>query len=158
MLKRPIAPCLWYDSEAEEAAKLYVSIFPDSKIKDITRYGKEGFEIHGQPEGKVLTVEYELNGQPFTNLNGGPIFKFNESVSFQIFCETQEEIDHYWYKLIADGGKESECGWLKDKFGASWQVTPIILEELLKEPARAGRVTNAFLKMRKFDIEALLKA
>lgn len=158
MLKKPITPCLWYDRGAEEAANLYVSIFPNSKIKGATRFGKEGFEIHGMPEGTVQTIDFELNGQPFTALNGGPMFKFSEAVSFQIVCETQEEIDHYWYKLTANGGEESQCGWLKDKFGVSWQVYPAILQELMKDPARAGRATETFLKMKKFDLGALLKA
>lgn len=158
MLKKPITPCLWYDKGAEEAAKLYISIFPNSKITGLTRFGKEGFEIHGMPEGTVQTIEFELNGQPFTALNGGPMFKLTEAVSFQIFCETQEEIDHYWNNLTADGGEEGHCGWLKDKFGVSWQVVPSILGELMKDPALAGRVTEAFLPMRKLDIATLLKA
>ncbi len=123
----------------------------------VTRYGKEGFEIHGQPEGKVMTVDFELEGNKFVALNGGPIFKFNEAVSFQIHCETQDEIDYYWSKLTADGGKESQCGWLKDKFGLSWQVVPTALIEILtgSDGAKAQRVTKAFLQMKKFDIAAL---
>lgn len=152
-----ITPCLWFDSQAEEAARFYTSVFKNSKIENISYYGKEGFEIHGQKEGTVLTVNFRINGQPFTALNGGPLFKFNESVSFQVFCETQEEIDEYWSKLT-EGGEESQCGWLKDKFGVSWQITPSILSELLSDPARAGRVTNAFMQMKKFDIEKLLQA
>ena len=119
--------------------------------------GKRGFEIHGQKEGTVMTVTFVLNGQPFTGLNGGPLFKFNESVSFQVFCETQTEIDKYWNKLT-EGGEEGQCGWLKDKFGVSWQIIPTILPKLLSDPERAGRVTNAFMQMKKFDIEALKKA
>lgn len=151
-----ITPCLWFDSEAEEAANFYVSIFNKSRIDSISRYGKEGFEIHGQKEGTVLTVAFQINGQHFTALNGGPIFKFNEAISFQIYCETQEEIDCYWGQLTA-GGEEGQCGWLKDKYGISWQIVPKILPHLLSDPKRAGRVTNAFLKMKKFNIEELLK-
>ena len=156
-MKNQITPCLWFDNQAEEAAMFYTSIFKNSKIDSISRYGKEGFEIHGQKEGTVLTVVFQINGQSFTALNGGPLFKFNESVSLQVFCETQEEIDFYWNKLT-EGGEESQCGWLKDKFGLSWQVTPSILPELLRDPEKAGRVTNAFLQMKKFDIEKLMQA
>ena len=160
MAIKGITSCLWYDKEAEDAAKLYCSIFKNSKMGKVTRYGKEGFEIHRQPEGKVMTVDFELEGNKFVALNGGPIFKFNELVSFQIHCETQDEIDHYWSKLTADGGKESQCGWLKDKFGLSWQVVPTALVEILSGPdaARAQRVTKAFLQMKKFDIAALQRA
>lgn len=152
-----IIPCLWFDYQAEEAVKFYTSVFENSGIGIINRYGKEGFEIHGQKEGTVLTVSFQINGQSFLALNGGPVFKFNESVSFQVFCETQEEIDYYWSKL-SEGGQEGQCGWLKDKFGLSWQVIPTILSELLSDPARAGLVTNAFLQMKKFDIEKLKNA
>jgi predicted 3-demethylubiquinone-9 3-methyltransferase (glyoxalase superfamily) len=160
MAIKGITSCLWYDKEAEEAATLYCSVFKNSKMGKITRYGREGFEIHGQPEGKVMTVDFELEGSKFVALNGGPIFKFNESVSFQIQCETQDEIDYYWSKLTADGGRESQCGWLKDKFGLSWQVTPVALIEMLTGPDAAGaqRVTKAFLQMQKFDIAALKRA
>jgi predicted 3-demethylubiquinone-9 3-methyltransferase (glyoxalase superfamily) len=156
-MKNQITPCLWFDDRAEEAANFYCSVFKDSKIETISRYGKEGFEIHGQKEGTVLTVVLKLNGQSFTLLNGGPIFKFNESISLQVFCDTQEEIDYYWDKLTA-GGEESQCGWLKDKFGLSWQVVPTILPDLLSNPSKAGRVTNAFMQMKKFDIEKLKQA
>lgn len=152
-----ITPCLWFDNQAEDAARFYVSVFKNSKIVNISHYGKEGFEIHGQPEGAVLTVNFTINGQPFTALNGGPVFKFNEAVSFQVFCETQQEINNYWNKLT-DGGEESNCGWLKDKFGLWWQIVPTILPQLLSDPEKAGRVTNAFLQMKKFDIEKLLQA
>ena len=152
-----ITPCLWFDKEAEEAANFYVSIFNNSRIDTISRYGKEGFEIHGQQEGTVLTVSFQINGQPFTALNGGPIFKFNEAISFQVYCETQNEIDRYWSKLT-EGGEESQCGWLKDKYGVSWQIVPKILPHLLSDPKRADKVTKAFLKMKKFNIEELLKA
>jgi len=157
MEKHVITPCLWFDKEAEDAAKFYVSIFKDSKINGTSRYGKEGYEIHGQKEGTVMTVDFNLNGQSFIGLNGGPQFKFTEAVSFTIPCDTQEEIDFYWEKLTA-GGEEGPCGWLKDKFGLSWQVVPTILPKLLKDPEKSGRVMNAFMKMKKFDIEKLKNA
>ncbi len=156
-MNHQIAPCLWFDNQAEEAANFYTSIFKNSKIENISRYGKEGFEYHGQKEGTVLTVGFQINGQSFTALNGKPVFKFNESVSFQVFCETQEEIDYYWSKLT-DGGQEGQCGWLKDKFGLSWQIIPAILTELLSNQKIAGKVTRAFLQMKKFDIEKLMQA
>ena len=152
-----ITICLWFDNQAEEAAIFYTTVFKNSKIESITRYGKEGFEFHGQQEGTVMTINFNVNGQSFTALNGGPLFKFNESVSFQVFCESQEEIDDYWDKLTA-GGDESQCGWLKDKFGVSWQIIPDILPVLLKDPTKAGKVTNAFMQMKKFDISKLLNA
>ncbi|HLF53146.1 VOC family protein [Flavobacterium sp.] len=158
MTNHPITPCLWFDGQAEEAAKFYISVFKNSKINTISHYGKEGFEVHGQKEGTVMTVEFEINGQPFTGLNGGPIFKFNEAVSFQVFCDTQQEIDDYWEKLTKDGGQEIACGWLKDKFGLSWQIVPSILPKLMSDPKRAGRVMEVFMKMIKFDIEKLLQA
>ncbi|MBI5540626.1 MAG: VOC family protein [Bacteroidia bacterium] len=154
----PIIPCLWFDNQAEEAVNFYVSVFKNSKIESISRYGKEGFEIHRQKEGTVLTANFQINGQSFVALNGGPLFKFTEAVSFQVFCDTQEEIDHYWEMLTKDGGEESNCGWLKDKYGLSWQIIPTILSKLLSDPAKAGRVTNAFLQMKKFDINKLMQA
>ncbi|HNZ71400.1 MAG TPA: VOC family protein [Prolixibacteraceae bacterium] len=158
LAKTPIIPCLWFDKQALEAATFYTSIFKNSSIGKISRYTGEGKEIHRQEEGTVLTVEFTLNGQPFVALNGGPVYSFSEAVSFQIFCSSQEEIDYYWEHLTADGGEESYCGWLKDKFGLSWQVVPAILTELLSDPERASRVTRAFMQMRKFDIEILTKA
>lgn len=152
-----ITPCLWFDNEAEKAAIFYTSVFKNSKIREISRYGKEGFEFHGKNEGTVMTVAFTINGQEFMALNGGPQFKFSEAVSFEVFCETQNEIDHYWIKLT-DGGIEGQCGWLKDKFGLSWQIVPTILPELMRDPLKAPRVTNAFLQMKKLDIEALKKA
>lgn len=154
-----IAPCLWMDTEAEEAANFYVSIFKNSRILKTTRYVDAGQEIHGKPEGSVLTVLFELDGMPFTALNGGPQFKFSEAVSFQIMCEDQAEVDYYWSRLT-DGGSEGPCGWLKDRFGLSWQVVPTILQELISDPdpVKAARVTNAFMQMKKFDIEALKRA
>ena len=158
MDSQKITPCLWYDKEAEDAANFYVSVFKkDSKINKVTRYGKEGHELHGQKEGTVLTVDFTINGQTFIALNGGPQFKFNESVSFMIPCESQEEVDYYWNKLT-EGGEESMCGWLKDEFGLSWQVVPTILPKLLSDPAKSERVMKALMQMRKFDIEKLQNA
>ena len=141
-----ITPCLWFDNQAEEAANFYTSVFEDSKIESISYYGKEGFEIHGQKEGTVLTVVFHINGQTFTALNGGPDFRFNEAVSLQVFCETQEEIDYYWSNLT-DGGEEGQCGWLKDKFGVSWQIIPSILPDLLCDPLKSGSVMKAFIRI-----------
>jgi predicted 3-demethylubiquinone-9 3-methyltransferase (glyoxalase superfamily) len=162
MTNQKITPCLWFDGKAEDAAKFYTSIFSaagakDSKIDAVSRYGKEGFEFHGQKEGTAMTVAFQLSGQPFTALNGGPMFKFTEAISLQVYCETQDEIDHYWNSLTA-GGEESQCGWLKDKFGLSWQIVPAILPKLMSDPLRAGRVMQAFLQMKKFDIEKLMQA
>ena len=158
-IKQRISNCLWMDSEAEEAATLYTSIFKNSSIGAITRYGKEGFEFHGKPEGTAMTVVFYLDGQEFMALNGGPKFKFNESVSLVIHCETQEEIDHYWGKLT-EGGEEGPCGWLKDKFGLSWQVVPVQLAEMLKDPdtKKTQRLTHAFMQMKKFDLKKLQEA
>ena len=158
-IARQITPCLWFDTEAEEAARFYVSIFENSKIKSVSRYGKEGQEIHKKPPGSAMAVEFEINGQPFLALNGGPQFKFSEAISFQIHCKTQEEIDYFWSKLTP-GGQESQCGWLKDRFGLSWQVLPTMLPEVLAggDAEKAQRVTAAFFKMKKFDIEELRRA
>ena len=156
-----ISPCLWFDKEAEEAAKFYAGIFKDSKIGEITRYTEEGHEVHGMPAGSVMTVEFEIAGQDFVALNGGPAFKFNEAVSFQVMCDTQEEVDFYWNKLTEGGDPDAQqCGWLKDKFGVSWQVVPRLLPKLLrdKDPEKCGRVMNALLKMKKLDIDALAEA
>jgi predicted 3-demethylubiquinone-9 3-methyltransferase (glyoxalase superfamily) len=154
-----ITPCLWFDTEAEEAANFYVSIFKGSKIRSVNRYCKAGHEVHGKPAGSVMAVEFEIEGQKFVGLNGGPQFKFDEAVSFQIHCKTQDEIDYYWSRLT-EGGKEVACGWLKDKFGLSWQVVPEPLFEMLsdKDAAKVERVTSAFLKMKKFDIAKLRQA
>jgi predicted 3-demethylubiquinone-9 3-methyltransferase (glyoxalase superfamily) len=154
--KQKITPCLWFDTQAEEAAKFYAAIFKKSKIGRVSRYGKAGFEVHGRPAGSVMTVEFELDGQPFVALNGGPIFKFDEAVSFQIYCENQQEVDHYW-SALTKGGEEGPCGWLKDKFGLSWQIVPAVLPELL-EGARADRVMQALMPMKKLDIAALKRA
>jgi predicted 3-demethylubiquinone-9 3-methyltransferase (glyoxalase superfamily) len=156
-----ISPCLWFDDQGEEAAKFYTSIFKDSKIGDVTRYGKEGYEIHGREEGTVMKVEFEIEGQKFLALNGGPIFKFNEAISFQVYCETQEEVDYYWEKL-SEGGDEKaqQCGWLKDKYGVSWQIVPTILIKMLKDKdsEKSQRVMKAMLQMHKLDISTLKKA
>jgi predicted 3-demethylubiquinone-9 3-methyltransferase (glyoxalase superfamily) len=157
--KQKIMPCLWFDNQGEAAAKHYVSIFKNSKIGRISRYGKEGKEIHGRDAGTVMTVEFELEGQKFLALNGGPQFKFSEAVSFQVFCDTQAEIDYFWDKL-SDGGSEGPCGWLKDKFGLSWQVVPSSVPEMLEEGTsdQGQRVMKALLQMRKLDIAALQRA
>ena len=151
---------LWFDSEAEEAAKFYVGIFKNSKICRITRYPKEAAEKIGRPPGSVMTVEFKLDGVEIVALNGGPMFKFTEAISLNVNCETQEEIDYFWEKLPADGGSAGPCGWLKDKFGVSWQVSPVMLVDLLADPdtAKAERVMNAMMRMNKFDIAALQKA
>src|SRR5215204_2197068 len=158
---RKIAPCLWFDNQAEEAAKFYASIFRGSKILNISHYGKEGHEIHGRPAGSVMTVAFELEGQRFTALNGGPHFKFNEAISFEVHCETQQEIDELWEKLSAGGDpKAQQCGWLKDRFGVSWQIIPSVMEEMFEEPTspKSERVMRAMLQMKKIDIAALKRA
>ncbi len=152
--------CLWFDKQAEEAARFYNTVFENSSIGKIARYGKEGFEFHQMPEGTVMTIEFTINGISFVGLNGGPIFKFNEAISIMVNCDTQEEIDHYWSALTADGGQEGPCGWLKDKFGVSWQIAPTILSELLTsdDASKVQRVTKAYMQMKKFDIQKLLDA
>ena len=159
IVTQKIAPCLWFDTEAEEAAKFYVSVFKNSKINTVARYPDEGQEIHGKPAGSVMAVEFELEGQKFAALNGGPHFKFDEAISFQIACASQDEVDYFWSKL-SEGGSEGPCGWLKDKFGLSWQVVPTVLYEMLMDPnhAKVKRVTKAFLHMKKFDIAELKRA
>lgn len=156
-----ISPFLWFDDQAEEAATFYVGIFRDAKIKRIARYGEAGREFHHKAPGTVMTIAFELEGQPFTALNGGPMFRFNQAISFVINCQSQDEIDHYWDKL-SEGGDEKarQCGWLKDKFGVSWQVVPSILPELLggSDPARSQRVMKALLRMKKLKIEDLQRA
>ena len=156
-----IIPCLWFDSNAEEAVKFYTSIFKKSKIGKISRYGKEGYEIHGKPEGTVLTVEFELNGQTFTALNGGPTFKFNEAISFQVHCKSQNEVDYYWGELSKGGDeKAQQCGWLKDRYGVSWQIVPDVLIKMLqdKNSEKSERVMKALLQMKKLDIKTLEQA
>lgn len=154
-----IVPCLWFDTQAEEAAEFYVSVFPNSRITAVDRYGEAG----PRPAGTVLTAGFELDGKPFLALNGGPEFTFSEAVSMQVFCADQDEVDHYWTSLTADGGTESQCGWLKDRFGFSWQVVPTRLTELLQDadPARAQRAMKAMLGMRRIviaDLEAAADA
>lgn len=151
-----ITPFLWFDNNAEEAAHFYTSIFKNSKVGKVARYGDAG----PGPKGSVMTITFELEGQDYVALNGGPHFKFTEAVSFVINCESQKEIDYYWEKLLAGGGKEQQCGWLKDKFGLSWQVVPTILEEMVqdKDPKKADRVMKAMLQMIKIDIAALKRA
>lgn len=156
-----IAPCLWFDSEAEEAANFYVSVFPSSRITRIARYGREGFEIHGKPAGSVMTVEFVLDGKPFLALNGGPVYRFTEAISLKVDCASQGELDYYWSRL-SDGGdpKAQVCGWLKDRYGVSWQIVPAILATLMGDgdPARSERVMKAVLGMKKLDIAALERA
>lgn len=158
---KSITPCLWFDGRGEEAAKLYTSIFKNSKIKEISRYTEAGQELHGQPVGSVMVVSFEINGQEFTALNGGPLFKFTEAISFQVMCESQEEVDHYWEKL-GEGGdpKAQACGWLKDKFGVSWQIVPIAAIEMMKgpDPQKSKRAMEAMMKMKKIDIAAMRRA
>jgi len=157
---KKINPFLWFDSEAEEAAKFYVEIFKNSKIGKITRYPEEVAEKIGRPSGSVMTVEFTLDRVEFMALNGGPQFKFTEAISFNVNCETQDEIDYFWEKLSADGGSTGPCGWLKDKFGLSWQVSPVVLGDMLadQDAARSQRVMAAMMEMDKMDIAALKKA
>lgn len=155
-----ISPCLWFDNQAEEAAKFYTSIFKSSKILDIARYTEAGQEIHGGKPGAVMTVAFELDGTTFVALNGGPAFHFTEAISLQIDCKDQQEVDYYWEKLLQGGGKPVQCGWLTDKYGLSWQVVPVALKEMLvdKDTAKASRAMEAMLKMVKIDIATLKKA
>ena len=158
-IQQRITPFLWFDTQAEEAAKFYTLIFENSRITRISRYGRVGREVHGKEAGSVLTVAFEIEGQAFIALNGGPYFKFNEAVSFQVMCETQDEIDYFWSRL-SEGGQEGQCGWLKDKYGLSWQVVPSALPQMLSdaEGAKCERAMGALLKMRKLDLEALERA
>ena len=154
-----LSVCLWFDDQAEEAVKFYVSIFENSRIGRVARYDEEGAKVAGRPKGSVMTVAFELDGQEFVALNGGPLFKFTEAISLVVNCESQAEVDAYWRKLSA-GGQEVQCGWLKDRFGLSWQVVPTILPEMLqdKDPEKSRRVMAAMLKMNKIDLAALKKA
>jgi predicted 3-demethylubiquinone-9 3-methyltransferase (glyoxalase superfamily) len=156
---KKIIPCLWFNNQAEEAAHFYASIFPNSKIGKTDRYDAASAEVSGQPEGSVLTVEFELDGNPFLGLNGGPLFKFSEATSFMVECNDQAEIDHYWSRLSAVPESE-QCGWLKDQFGVSWQIVPKRLNELLRDPdkAKAARAMQAMLQMKKLDIAELDRA
>lgn len=156
-----IRPCLWFDHQAEEAARYYVGIFENSRIVSFTHFSEAGFEIHRRPAGSVMTVEFEIDGQPFTALNGGPMFVFNEAVSFQVLCATQAELDHYWEALGAGGDPGArQCGWLKDRYGVSWQVVPAEMEAMFVDSASPGaqRAMQAMLRMEKIDIAELRKA
>jgi len=156
-----ITPCLWFDNNAEEAVNFYTSIFKNSKIGNISRYGEAGYEIHGKPAGTVMTIEFELNGHAFTALNGGPVFKFNEAISFQVGCESQEEVDYYWGKFSEGCDKKAQqCGWLKDKHGVSWQIVPTVLGKMLqdKDAKKSESVMKALLQMKKLDIKTLKQA
>jgi predicted 3-demethylubiquinone-9 3-methyltransferase (glyoxalase superfamily) len=160
-LTHKLSPCLWFDSQAEEAAMFYVSIFKNSKINKVTRYPEAGKEAHRRLPGSVMTVEFEIEGQPFTALNGGPVFTLNEAISFQVNCETQKEIDYYWEKLTPGGDpKAQQCGWVKDKFGVSWQVVPTMLPDLFVDhkSERAARAMEAMLTMKKIQIDQLERA
>jgi predicted 3-demethylubiquinone-9 3-methyltransferase (glyoxalase superfamily) len=161
MIKTRIVPCLWFDSQAEEAARYYTGIFPNSRITAITRYGTAGFEQHRRPAGSVMLVAFDLDGQPFTALNGGPHFQFNEALSLQVMCETQEEIDRYWEQLGAGGDPSAQvCGWLKDRYGLSWQVVPTGVEEMVGDgTSPAGqRAMSAIMGMKKIDLAAIQRA
>jgi predicted 3-demethylubiquinone-9 3-methyltransferase (glyoxalase superfamily) len=153
MAMEKITPCLWFDKNAEEAVQFYTSIFKDSKILEVARYT----DVGPGPKGSIMTIKFQLNGQEFLALNGGPEFKFTEAISLIVYCKDQQEVDEYWDKLSA-GGKEIECGWVKDKFGLSWQVTPTILPELMKDSKKAPHVMKAMMKMVKLDVEALKQA
>lgn len=157
--KQQITPCLWFDKNAEEAANFYITVFKNSKITAIVRFGDAGQEVHGGTPGAVLAIDFELDGQKFSCLNGGPQFKFSEAVSFQVPCETQEEIDYYW-SALTKGGSESECGWLRDKFGLSWQVFPRRLLEMLRDPdrAKADRAMSSMMTMAKIDLATIERA
>jgi predicted 3-demethylubiquinone-9 3-methyltransferase (glyoxalase superfamily) len=156
-----IAPCLWFEDQAEEAARFYTGIFKNSRIGTISRYGEAGREVHRRPPGSVMTVAFELDGQEFTGLNGGPVFKFNEAISFQVYCQDQKEVDYYWEKL-GEGGDEKaqQCGWLKDKYGVSWQIVPTVLIDMVSDPTseKSRRAMAAVLQMKKIDIAKLERA
>lgn len=153
-----IRPCLWFAEEAEDAARFYTGIFPNSRIVTTSRYGEAGVEVHGRPAGSVMTVGFELDGQPFTALNGGPLFQFNEAVSLEVRCGTQEEVDYYWERLGEGGDPAAQhCGWLKDRYGLSWQIVPEGMEEMLADPDSPGaqRAMDAMLRMKKLDLAGL---
>lgn len=161
MITQKIISNLWFDDHAEEAVKFYTSVFKHSKIGRITRYTEEGFEFHKKPAGSVMTVEFVIEGQEFVALNGGPVFQFNEAISFVINCDDQEEVDYYWDKLREGGDENAQvCGWLKDKFGVSWQVVPVVLNDMIQDTdiTRANKAMHAMLRMKKIDIAALEKA
>jgi predicted 3-demethylubiquinone-9 3-methyltransferase (glyoxalase superfamily) len=154
-----ITPCLWFDGQAEEAAELYTSIFPNSRVTSVSRFSEAGQEQHGQKPGSVMVVEFELDGEKLTGLNGGPLFTFSEAISFQVGCDTQQEIDHYW-NALTDGGAESQCGWLKDRYGVSWQIVPRALGTMMTDPdpKKRERVMGAVMSMQKLDLAALQRA
>ncbi len=154
-----ITPCLWFDNQAEEAVNFYTSIFKNSKLVSVARYGEAGAEASGRPKGTVMTVIFQLDGQKFMALNGGPVFKFTEAISFIVNCKTQKEVDEFWKKL-SEGGEEGPCGWLKDKYGLSWQIVPTVLGEMLldKDAEKSERVMKAMLQMKKIDIKTLKRA
>ena len=156
-----ITPCLWFDDNAEEAVRFYLSVFKGSRSGTVARYGDAGAQVSGRPKGSVMTVTFEIEGQEFVALNGGPVFTFNEAVSFQVHCETQEELDHYWNALSAGGDAQAQqCGWLKDRYGVSWQIVPTVLGKMLKEAdaEKTNRVMQAVLQMKKIDIKTLQQA
>jgi predicted 3-demethylubiquinone-9 3-methyltransferase (glyoxalase superfamily) len=160
-ISQKITPCLWFDDQAEEAVEFYTTIFRNSRIVKTTRYGEAGYEVHGKPAGTVMVVAFELDGQAFTALNGGPEFKFNEAISFQVNCETQEEVDYFWEKLTEGGDEQAQqCGWLKDKYGVSWQIVPAVLLEMIDDPnsEKSQRAMKAMLQMKKIDIDTLKRA
>jgi predicted 3-demethylubiquinone-9 3-methyltransferase (glyoxalase superfamily) len=157
MKTQKMSICLWFDTQAEDAATYYTSIFRNSSISSISRYGKEGFEFHRMPEGTAMVVNFRINDLDFMALNGGPMFKFSEAISIVISCDSQDEIDYLWAELTKSG-EENQCGWLKDRYGVSWQIVPAILSKLMSDPAKSQRVMKAFLPMKKFDIEKLLQA
>lgn len=156
---KKINPCLWFDNQAEEAVNFYVSVFKNSKIMNVARYGEEAAKVSGSPKGTVMTVTFVLEGQEFMALNGGPVFAFSPAISFIVNCETQEEVDRFWEKL-SEGGELGQCGWLKDKYGVSWQIVPTVLGEMLqdKDAKRTERVMNALLQMKKIEINDLRRA
>lgn len=154
-----IAPCLWFDSQAEEAVNFYLSIFKNSKIMKVARYGEEGAKASGKPKGTIMTITFQINGQDFMALNGGPTFTFSPAISFITYCETQKEIDRLWEKL-SEGGEAVQCGWLKDRYGVSWQIVPTVLDKMIqdKDVKKSERVMKALVQMIKIDIEGLKKA
>lgn len=161
IISQTLTTCLWFERQAEEAARYYTSIFKDGRIGRIAYYTKEGFEVHQMPEGSVMTIEFEIGGQSLLGLNGGPHFKFNEAISFVINCKSQEEVDYYWDKLTQGGDPKAQvCGWLKDKYGVSWQVVPTILNDMILDPDKdkANKAMAAMLKMKKLDIKPLEEA
>jgi len=156
-----ITPCLWFDDQAEQAVEFYLSIFANSRIVSLSRYGEAGQEVHGRPPGSVMAVAFELDGQAFTALNGGPVFTFNEAISLQVNCQDQAQVNHYWDKLSAGGDPAAQqCGWLKDRYGLSWQIVPSVLAQLLGDPdaGKSQRVMTALLQMKKLDIAELQRA